>query len=69
MREAARRSFEISEPALAELPLSKTPAGAEVVGAAVTEPEGREELVGAGAAEIVIGMLTFVWETLSKKTT
>lgn len=69
MKEATRRTFEISTPALAELPLSKTPAGTEVVGAEVTEPEGREETVGAGAAEIVIGILTFVWETLSKKTT
>lgn len=60
MREAARRSFEISRPAFAELPLSKTPTGAEVVGAAVAEPEETEEAVGAGAAEIVIGILTFV---------
>lgn len=60
MREPTRRSFEISTAELAELPLSKTPAGTEKVGAEVTEPEGREGTVGAGAAEIVIGMLTLV---------
>jgi hypothetical protein len=60
-REATRRNLEISTPALAEFVLLMTPAGEEVVGVEEAGPEGADDTAGAtGAAEIVMGILTFV---------
>lgn len=62
IREATRINFEISRPAAELLTFVKVPVEVEAVaGEVAEEPEATEETVGVtGAAEIVMGILTFV---------
>lgn len=60
IREATRRNLEIWRPAFAEFPLLKMLLFVGLEGEEESESAGEEKTVGAGAAPIEIGILTFV---------